>query len=75
MAYLWFAVYITRLSLQCGHVQWCDMSVANSLITSIHNCTIYVDMVNVLQNQRICVLKDIVDETQPLDNNLTSFIM
>ena len=38
----------THLSLHCGHVQLCDMSVSNSPVTPVHNGTTCVDMVYVL---------------------------
>ena len=44
------------------------------LVTPIHNATACVNMVNFLQNGCMCVLKDIVDVKQLLDENLTSFI-
>ena len=35
----------THLSLHCGHVHLCDMSVSKPLATPIHNGTTCVDMV------------------------------
>ena len=72
MAYLEYSV-----SIHCGHVQLCDMSVSNPHVTPIHNGTTYVNMVNFLQNVCfcMCVLKDNVDVKQFLDKkNLSSFI-
>ena len=63
----------TYLSLHCGHVQLCDISVSNPFVTPVHNGTTCIDMV-FLQNECICVLKDIGDVKQLLDKNLTSFI-
>ena len=56
------------------HVHLCDMSVSNALVTPIHNGSTCVNMVIVLQNGCMCVLKDIVDVKQLLDTNLTSVI-
>ena len=64
----------THSSLHCGHVQLCDLSVSNPLVTHIHNETTSVNMVIFLQNGCMCVLKDIVNVKQILDKNLTSFI-
>ena len=49
-------------------MQLCKMSVSNPLV--IHNGTTCVNMVNVLQNGCMCVLKDMVDVKQLLDKNL-----
>ena len=40
MAYLGYSV-----SIHCGHVQVCDISVSNPLVTPIHNGTTCVNMV------------------------------
>ena len=66
--------YYTHLSLHCTHVQLCDMSVSNPLVTPIYNGTTCVNMVTFLQNWCKCVLKDTVEVKQFLDKNLTSFI-
>ena len=50
------------------------MSISNASVTPIHNGTTCVDMINVMQNECMCVLKDIVDVKQRLDKDLTSFI-
>ena len=50
------------------------MSVSNPLVTPIYNGTTCANVVNFLQNGCMCVLKDIVDVTQLLDKNLSSFI-
>ena len=65
----------THFSLHCGHVQLCDMSLSNPLVTLIHNGTTCVKMVNCLQGECMYMfLKDIIDVKQLLDKNLTSFI-
>ena len=69
-----FSYLYTHLSLHCGHVQLCDMSVSNPLVTAIHNGTTCVNMVIFLQNGCMCVLKDVVDVKQLLDKNVISFI-
>ena len=51
------------------------MSVSNPLVTPIYNGTTCVNMVNVLQNGCMVVLKDIVDVKQLLDKNLTRMIV
>ena len=48
-------------------MQLCDMSVSNPPVTPIHNGITCVNMVNLLQNGCMCVLKDIVDVKQLLD--------
>ena len=35
----------TNLSLHCGHVQLCDMSVSNPIVTPTHNGTTCINMV------------------------------
>ena len=70
-----FSYLYTHLSLHCGHVQLCDMSVSNPFVTPIHNGTTSVNMVILLQDGCMCVLKDIIDVHQFLDKNLTSFII
>ena len=35
----------THLALHCGHVQLCDLSVSNPLVTPIYNGTTCVNMV------------------------------
>ena len=50
------------------------MPVSKPLVTPFPNGTVCVNMVNVLQNGCMCVLKDITDVKQFLDKNLTSFI-
>ena len=50
------------------------MSVSNPLVTTIHNRTTCVNMVNFLQNGCMCVLKDLVDVKQFFDTNLTSLL-
>ena len=47
------------------------MSVSNPLVTPIHNGTTCVNMVIILQNGCMCVLKLLVDVKQHLDKNLT----
>ena len=71
-----FSYLYTHLSLHCGHVQLCDMSVSNPLVTPIHNGTTCVNIAIFffLQNRCMRVLKDIVDVKQLLDKNLTGFI-
>ena len=51
----------------------CDMTVSNPLVTPIHNVTTCVNMIHFLQNGCMCVLKDIVDVKQLLNQNSTSF--
>ena len=48
------------------------MSVSNPLVTLIHNGTTCVNMVIILQNGCMCVLKLLVDVKQHLDKNLTN---
>ena len=60
--------------MHCRHVQLCDMSVSNPLVTPIHNGSTCVNMVNFLQNECMYVLKVIVGVKQLLDNSLTSGI-
>ena len=69
-----FSKYI-YLSLHCEHVQLCDMTVSNPLVTPIHNGTTYRCQHGIFsQNVCMCALKDIVDVKQLLDKNLTSSI-
>ena len=63
-----FRVSITYM--HCGYVQFCDMSVGNPLVTPIHIGTTCNNMVNILQNGCMCVLKDIVNKKQLFDINL-----
>ena len=63
MAYLGYSVTY----MHCGHMQLCDMSVSNPLVTPIHNGTTCFNMVIFLQNGCMCVFKDIVEVKQFLD--------
>ena len=68
VAYLGYAVYIHICSCtvemcSCVICQLCDMSVSNPLLPN-HNGTNSVNMVNFLQNECMCVLKNIVDVKQ-----------
>ena len=62
MAYLGIQIPICTV-----HVQLCDRSVSNPFVTPTHSGTTCVNMVNILQNECICVSKDIVDVKQLLD--------
>ena len=53
-------IYHTQLS----HVQLCDMSESNPLVTPINNGTTCVNMIDSLQNRCMCVLNDILDVKQ-----------
>ena len=61
-----FSYLYTHLSTHCGHVQLCDMSLSNPLVTPIHNGTTCVNMV-IFCRMGTCVLKDIVGVKQLLD--------
>ena len=50
------------------------MSVSNPLVTPIHNGTTCFNIVNVLQNGCIWVLKDIVDVKQLLEKKLQALL-
>ena len=50
-----FSYLYTHLSLHCGHVQLCDMSVSNPLVTAIHNGTTCVNMVIFFCGMVACV--------------------
>ena len=69
-----FSYLYTHLSLHCGHVQLCDMSVSNLLVTSTRKGTTCVNMVIFVLNGCMCVLKDIFDVQQLLYKNLKSLI-
>ena len=56
-------------------MQLCDISVSHPLVTPIHNENTCVNMVNVLQNGCMCILKDIIDVKQRLDKTFTCFIL
>ena len=69
-----FSYLYTHLPLRYGHVQLCNVSVSNPLATSIHNGTTCVNVVILLRNGCMYVLKDIVDVKHILDKNLTILI-
>ena len=56
-----FSNLYIHLSLHCGHVQLCDMSVNNPLVTPIHNGTTCVNIVIIAEWVCVCVLKNIID--------------
>ena len=72
MAYLGYSVsrYVWPCTVNTCN---CDMSVSNPLVTSIYYGTTCVNMEDFLQNGCMCVLKDIDDVKQLLDQNYTSF--
>ena len=62
-----------HLSLHCGHVKLCDMSVSNPFVIPIHNRTTCVNMVIFLQNGCMNVLKYTADVKQFLDKKIEKF--
>ena len=66
-------IFRYSVSMHCGPVQLCDMSLSNPLVTPIHGKNTCVNMVNFAEWVHI-ILKDIVDVKQFLGENLTSFI-
>ena len=69
-----FSYLYTYLPLRYRHMQLCNVSVSNPLVTPTHNGTTCVNMVILLLNGCMCVLKDFVDVKHILDKNLTILI-